>query len=266
MLPLLEVLHGSNNGASVGLHSSSVNSFGKYFESFALPSSTAHQPTSLLRRSSTTIGVASQDKGRPLHQKCRPTHPKLSTVRPLDNRGKGGRRVPEEQPPPQWRRPCRVHAGHRRDRRRRPGPRHRTNRPGHHAAGGDVPFDLLPALLGRTRDREAVGDSGEGVHGAGPAGGGGRGHAAATDRGAARAGVRVRAGRAPEEGADESGCTPGSVPAGPRGPAGDGHPSRTGVATGLVRSTRGLGRAALDRPRRALFTAPLLTLLRVGFT
>ena len=59
--------------------------------------------------------------------------------------------------------------------------------------------------------------------------------------------------------ADESGCTPGSVPRFPRGSRGDGHPSRTGVATGLVRSTRGLGRAALDRPRRVTFekAAPL---------
>lgn len=42
-------------------------------------------------------------------------------------------------------------------------------------------------------------------------------------------------------------------PGGPHDPPGDGHPSRTGVATGLVRSTRGLGRAALERPRRARF-------------
>ena len=70
----------------------------------------------------------------------------------------------------------------------------------------------------------------------------------------------------PQVAADESGCTPGSVPRFPRGGRGDGHPSRAGVATGLVRSTRGLGRAALERPRRALFTALLLTLLRVGFT
>ena len=54
----------------------------------------------------------------------------------------------------------------------------------------------------------------------------------------------------PGGGADESGCTPGSVRPGPRGRRGDGHPSRTGVAAGLVRSTRGLGRAALERPRR----------------
>ena len=66
--------------------------------------------------------------------------------------------------------------------------------------------------------------------------------------------------------ADESGCTPGSVARLPRGGRGDGHPSRAGVAAGLVRSTRGLGRAALERPRRARVTAPLLTLLRVGFT
>jgi hypothetical protein len=67
--------------------------------------------------------------------------------------------------------------------------------------------------------------------------------------------------------ADESGCTPGSVTRPPRGDQGDGHPSRAGVATGLVRSTRGLGRAALERPRRARFLRRLLlTLLRVGFT
>jgi hypothetical protein len=66
--------------------------------------------------------------------------------------------------------------------------------------------------------------------------------------------------------ADEPCCTPGSVSGGPRGPPGGGHPSGTGVATGLVRSTRGLGRAALGRPRRAVLRRPLLTLLRVGFT
>src|SRR3954469_23525625 len=61
----------------------------------------------------------------------------------------------------------------------------------------------------------------------------------------------------PQMAADESGCTPGSVPQGPRGPRGDGHPSRTGVAAGLVRSTRGLGRAALERPRRSAGALPL---------
>ncbi len=66
--------------------------------------------------------------------------------------------------------------------------------------------------------------------------------------------------------ADESACTPGSVSRGPRGPRGGGHPSRTDVAAGLVRSTRGLGRAALDRPRRAAVRRLLLTLLQVGFT
>ncbi len=66
--------------------------------------------------------------------------------------------------------------------------------------------------------------------------------------------------------ADESACTPGSVSRGPCGPRGGGHPSRTGVAAGLVRSTRGLGRAALDRPRRAAVRRLLLTLLQVGFT
>jgi hypothetical protein len=57
----------------------------------------------------------------------------------------------------------------------------------------------------------------------------------------------------PQAAADESGCTPGSVARSPRGGRGDGHPSRIGVAAGLVRSTRGLGRAALERPRRAAF-------------
>ncbi len=47
-------------------------------------------------------------------------------------------------------------------------------------------------------------------------------------------------------------CTPV-----PRGCRGDGHPSRAGVATGLVRSTRGLGRAALERPRRSTGVLPL---------
>ena len=46
------------------------------------------------------------------------------------------------------------------------------------------------------------------------------------------------------------------------------HPSRAAVAGNLVRSTRGLGRAALDRPRRhrSCDLRPLLTLLQVGFT
>jgi hypothetical protein len=66
--------------------------------------------------------------------------------------------------------------------------------------------------------------------------------------------------------ADESSCTPDSGSGRPRGRPGDGHPSGTGVAAGLVRSTRGLGRAALARPRRAVSRRPLLTLLRMGFT
>lgn len=65
---------------------------------------------------------------------------------------------------------------------------------------------------------------------------------------------------------DESACTPGSVSGRPCGRPGGGHPSRAAVAGSLVRSTRGLGRAALDRPRRAISRWPLLTLLRVGFT
>ncbi len=52
--------------------------------------------------------------------------------------------------------------------------------------------------------------------------------------------------------ADESAYTPGSVSPGPCGPRGGGHPSRAVVAGSLVRSTRGLGRAALDRPRRVV--------------
>jgi hypothetical protein len=52
---------------------------------------------------------------------------------------------------------------------------------------------------------------------------------------------------------DESGCTPGSVVGAPRGtaPAG-GHPSRPAVAGRLERSTRRLGRATLERLRRAV--------------
>ncbi len=68
------------------------------------------------------------------------------------------------------------------------------------------------------------------------------------------------------ETADESACTPGSVTRSPRGGRGDGHPSRAGIAVGLVRSTRELGRAALERSRRTVLRRPLLTLLRVGFT
>lgn len=69
-------------------------------------------------------------------------------------------------------------------------------------------------------------------------------------------------GRAPvppgeKEAADESGCTPGSVTRSPRGGRGDGHPSRTGIAAGLVRSTRELGRAALGRSRRSTGVLPL---------
>ncbi len=57
--------------------------------------------------------------------------------------------------------------------------------------------------------------------------------------------------------ADESACTPGSVSPSPRGGGGGGHPSGVGVATGLVRSTRGLGRAALVHSRRVAYAAPL---------
>src|SRR6478609_5114322 len=60
-------------------------------------------------------------------------------------------------------------------------------------------------------------------------------------------------GRAPrpvvprERSADEPVCTPGSVPARGCPRAGDGHPSTTYVAARLQRSTRELGRAALER-------------------
>lgn len=53
----------------------------------------------------------------------------------------------------------------------------------------------------------------------------------------------------PQLGADESACTPGSVSRGACAARGGGHPSRAAVADSLVRSTRGLGRAALEHPR-----------------
>lgn len=46
-------------------------------------------------------------------------------------------------------------------------------------------------------------------------------------------------------------CTPGFVSRDPCGPRGGGHPSRTAVADSLQRSTRRLGRAALERLRGA---------------
>ncbi len=53
-------------------------------------------------------------------------------------------------------------------------------------------------------------------------------------------------------GTDESACTPGSVPGCLAAiPMGD-HPSGPAVADRLVRSTRRLGRAALERLRRSL--------------
>ncbi len=58
-------------------------------------------------------------------------------------------------------------------------------------------------------------------------------------------GVRKRG----PEAADESACTPGSVSQAARAAGGGGHPSRAAVADSLVRSTRGLGRAALEHPR-----------------
>ena len=50
--------------------------------------------------------------------------------------------------------------------------------------------------------------------------------------------------------ADESACKPGSVQRPVAGIPLSGHPSGTAVADSLVRPTRGLGRAALERPRR----------------
>ena len=59
----------------------------------------------------------------------------------------------------------------------------------------------------------------------------------------------------------------GFCPRAPRGLPMGGHPSRPAVAGRLQRSTRRLGRAALERLRRtAANRASLLTLLRVGFT
>ena len=63
-------------------------------------------------------------------------------------------------------------------------------------------------------------------------------------------------------GAGESACRPGSVP--PLSRSG-GHPSRTAVAGSLVRSTRE-HRAGCPRSLAQGAVAPLLTLLRVGFT
>src|SRR4029450_660415 len=77
-------------------------------------------------------------------------------------------------------------------------------------------------------------------------------------RGHVRAGERV--------GADEPACKPDSVV--PQRGTG-GHPSRAAVAGSLVRPTRRLGRAALERLHRPSSTlwcsATLLALLRVGF-
>jgi hypothetical protein len=58
--------------------------------------------------------------------------------------------------------------------------------------------------------------------------------------------VRVQA-------AGELACRPGSVRPLARA---DGHPSRAAVAGSLERSTRELGRAALDRSRRSSTAAP----------
>jgi hypothetical protein len=70
--------------------------------------------------------------------------------------------------------------------------------------------------------------------------------------GADRGGHRTVNGQVRLGGADESAGTPGSVTGAPRGtaPAG-GHPSRPAVAGRLERSTRRLGRAVLERLRRA---------------
>jgi len=64
--------------------------------------------------------------------------------------------------------------------------------------------------------------------------------------------------------ASELACKPGSVHA-PGGACGD-HPSGADVAADLMRSTRRLGRAALERLRSISRSRRLLTLLQVGFT
>ena len=67
-------------------------------------------------------------------------------------------------------------------------------------------------------------------------------------------------------GADESTCKPGSVFGAPFGAPMDDHPSRAAVTDNLMRSTRRLGLAALERLRSTGRNRRLLTLLRVGFT
>jgi hypothetical protein len=62
----------------------------------------------------------------------------------------------------------------------------------------------------------------------------------------------------------ESACKPASVPR--EISRGGGHPSGTGVAAGLKRSTRGLGRASLHGRAERGRCVPYSTLLRVGFT
>lgn len=99
-----------------------------------------------------------------------------------------------------------------------------------------------------------------------PLGGGPEGCAARPGLTPPRCPEETRPDLRQSETADESACTPGSVTRSPRGGRGDGHPSRTGIAAGLMRSTRELGRAALERSRRTVLRRPLLTLLRVGFT
>jgi hypothetical protein len=67
-----------------------------------------------------------------------------------------------------------------------------------------------------------------------------------------------------ERAADESTCKPDSV-SGACAPD-DGHPSGPAVADRFLRSTRRLGRAALERLREPELVRLFLTLLRVGFT
>ncbi len=66
--------------------------------------------------------------------------------------------------------------------------------------------------------------------------------------------------------ADESTCKPGSVFGTPFDTPMDDHPSRVAVTDNLMRSTRRLGLAALERLRSTGRNRRLLTLLRVGFT
>jgi hypothetical protein len=126
--------------------------------------------------------------------------------------------------------------------------------------GGD-PRHLLPPLARLRGPHPRGGRRGPGPGGRQTRRGGGAVSACAPIVHApGRATSRVQVSRGVQ---GESACKPASVPRGES--RGGGHPSGTGVAAGLVRSTRGLGRASLRAasPRPCV---PYSTLLRVGFT